>query len=68
MKLNKKHKKYFDNAMKDGKQSYDYLQQVTGLVFSLRDAFIASLYDLQKKEAQIRKLKAQLRTKVPKGK
>lgn len=59
MKLNKKYQKWNDEAMNKCKTAFDLHHKIDyfGLLFHMRDMFIASLYDLQKLEKDNRRLR-----------
>ena len=59
MKLNKKYQKWNDETMNKCKNVFDLHHKIDyfGLLFHIRDMFIASLYDLQKLEKENRRLR-----------
>jgi len=58
MKLKSKYRKYSDEAMKECSSLYEQIDKV----FSIRDKFIASLYDIQRLEAEVRKLRKTIKS------
>lgn len=59
MKLNKKYQKWNDEVMKKCKVTFNLHNKIDyfGLLFHIRDMFIASLYNLQKLEKENRRLR-----------